>query len=55
MNSTAHLNTDIEFFDNKASFGGAIYFVYVTMIVNINISVKFIVNAAQVHGGAIIQ
>ena len=54
MNSTAHLNTDIiEFFDNKASFGGAIYFVYVTMIVNINISVKFIVNAAQVHGGAI--
>ena len=53
VNSTAHLYTDIGFFDNKASSGGAMYFVYATMIININISVKLIMNAAHVYGGAI--
>ena len=55
QNSTAHVNTNnIEFYDNRASYGGgAIRFTYGTMYINTNKSVKFIMNFAQVKGGAI--
>ena len=53
-NSTAHVNTSgIEFYDNRASVGGAIFFWYGSMIINTNKSVKFIMNSAEVNGGAI--
>ena len=53
-NSTAHVNTSgIEFYDNRASVGGAIHFTYGSMVINTNKSLKFIMNSAQVNGGAI--
>ena len=53
-NSTAHVDTDgIQFYNNRGSWGGAMYFVYGTMYINTNKSVKFIMNTAQVKGGAI--
>jgi predicted outer membrane repeat protein len=53
-NTTVCVNkTNIEFYDNRASLGGAIYFAYATMIINISNSVKFIMNSAQARGGAI--
>ena len=55
MNSTVHVNTNnMEFYNNSAAgYGGAIYFFYGTMIINANKSVNFIMNSAQVQGGAI--
>ena len=55
VNSTALVNTSgIEFYGNRATIsGGAIDFIYGTMIINANKSVKFIMNSAQVQGGAI--
>ena len=54
QNLTVHVNTSgIEFYDNRASVGGAIYFAYGSMIINTNKSLKFIMNSAQVNGGAI--
>ena len=53
-NSTAHVNTSgIEFINNRALIGEAIDFFYGTMIINTNKSVKFIMNSAQVQGGAL--
>ena len=43
QNSTIHVNTSgIEFYDNKASVGGAIFFTYGSMDINTNKSLKFI-------------
>ena len=54
QNSIAHVNTSgIEFYDNRASAGGAIYFTYRSIIINTNTTLKFITNSAQVSGGAI--
>ena len=54
-NSAAYVNSSgIEFYDNRTSnSGGAMYFFYGTMIINTNKSVIFIMNSAQVKGGAI--
>ena len=53
-NPTAHMNTSsVEFYDNRASYGGAITFMYGSMIINTNKSVKFIMNSAKIRGGAI--
>ena len=53
-NSTAHINTSgVKFYNNRASLGGAMYLVYGTMYINANNSIKFIMNSAQVKGGAI--
>ena len=54
-NSIVHVNTSgIEFYSNRATtFGGAMCFLYGTMIINSNVSVKFVMNSAQVKGGAI--
>ena len=54
QNSTAHVNSNnIKFYDNRASAGGAINFYYGRMIINTNKTVKFIMNYAEVNGGAI--
>ena len=55
INSTVHVNTNnMEFYNNRASYyGGAIDFFYGSMIIDTNKSVKFIMNSAQVRGGAI--
>ena len=54
QNSTAHVNTSgIEFYDNRASVGGAIFITYGSININTNKSLKFITNSAQVNGGAI--
>ena len=54
QNLIAHVNTSgIEFYDNRASAGGAIYFTYGSIIINTNTTLKFITNSAQVSGGAI--
>ena len=54
VNSTVHVNTSgIEFYNNRAPYGGAINSFYGTMIININKSVNFIMNSAQFKGGAI--
>ena len=54
VNSTAHVNTSgIIFYDNRAPYGGAINSFYGIMIININKSVNFTMNSAQVKGGAI--
>ena len=57
INSTIHVNTNgMEFYNNKAmKFGGAIVLFYGTIIINTNKSLKFIMNSAQVEGGAIYQ
>ena len=54
INSSALVNTSgIEFYGNRATIsGGAILFTYGIMIINTNKSVKFIMNSAQVQGGA---
>ena len=55
MNSIVHVNTNnMEFYNNRAATsGGAICFIYGTMIINTNKSVTFVVNSAQVQGGAL--
>ena len=55
INSTVHVNTNnMEFYNNRAmKSGGAIDTFYGTMIINTNKSLKFIMNSAQVNGGAI--
>ena len=54
VNSTIHVNSSgIEFYDNRASFAGAIRFVYGTMVISTNKSLKFVMNSAQVQGGAL--
>ena len=53
-NSIVHVNTSgIKFYNNRALVGGAIDSFYGTMIININKSVEFTMNSAQVKGGAI--
>ena len=52
--STVHVHSNgIEFYDNRAPFGGAIYFIYGTMVISTNKSLKFVMNSAQMKGGAI--
>ena len=41
------------FHNNRGSFGGAWYFIYSTMNISSNKSMKFIMNTAQIKGGAI--
>ena len=54
VNSTVHMNTGgIKFYDNKASYGGAMFSFYGTMIINANKSINFIMNSAKMQGGAI--
>ena len=54
VNSTFYVNTNnIKFYDNRASVAGAIFFLYGIMIINTNKSVIFIMNFAQLQGGAI--
>ena len=54
LNSTVHVNTSgIEFYRNRATYGGAIIFTYSSIIINTNKSVNFVANLAQVKGGAI--
>ena len=43
----------ILFHNNRGSFGGALHFFCSTMNISSNNSVKFIINTAQVKGGAI--
>ena len=44
---------DIQFYNNRGSLGGALYFAYSTMNISTNKTVKFIMNTAQLQGGAI--
>ena len=55
LNSIVHVNSSgIEFYDNRASSsGGAIGFLYGTMVISTKILVQFIMNSAQKRGGAI--
>ena len=53
-NSTIHVNTyAINFYGNRGTLGGAMYFEYTIMHIKSNTSVMFIANTAQVKGGAI--
>ena len=53
-NLTILVDTDtIHFYNNRGMWGGAMYFMYGTMYINSNKSVKFITNTAQLQGGAI--
>ena len=56
MKSIVHVKSNsIEFYDNRASNGGgAVGFFYGTIIISTKGSVKFVVNFAQVKGGAIL-
>ena len=56
VNSIIHVNSSgIEFYDNRASNrGGAMVFFYGSMIIRTKKLVKFVVNSAQVKGGAIV-
>ena len=54
VKSTVYVNSSgIEFYNNRASNGGAIDAFCGIMIINTNKSVKIVTNAAQVKGGAI--
>ena len=53
-NSTIHVDTDATlFYDNSGSWGGTMYLVYGTIYINPNKSLNFVMNTAQVQGGAI--
>ena len=54
FNSIAHVDTNgIQFRNNRGSWGGALDFAYSTMNISTNKTVKFIMNTAQLQGGAI--
>ena len=53
-NSTAHVDTDgFQFYSNKGLKGGAMYFAHGSLYINANKSVMFVMNTAQIQGGAI--
>ena len=53
-NSTAHMNSNnIKFYENNAVAGGAMDFLYGTMIINTNTTVEVIMNFSGMRGGAI--